>query len=742
MNKKETVYEALLGVKSEYLAEAEGFSFKKRRILWPRILGIAAAACLIIALAAIAITPKRDRDKWAANRPTSEPISTGGPITTGAPIETIEPIETDEPTAEDRLVFLSLFAAREFIESAKLSDAAFESYASENMLDSCGISNRADVTETLKSLQSVGFPTLPARAFDLLSFDRGGESIFVSWSAVYKTFSVISSSSDDGASQTGSGETFAVELDLSSPISELYGAARQSADAGAYEGLIVPEVYEFNGRLADGRYVRISSSGYSREDAEELIRSLAFGTLNELIESSIDGAAVRSIAFYSPAELAEFIASSELEDAEFASYMERSGFEDFSNGDDEQAFDDFSRGDDVRAFVNAYLGIRFPTPTGYKFDQLTLGLDEKKVHTKCYFPDGGSFMYTYYPSSLSGSASDMLGRSVEQFESFGAFAVEASPALPVREFMGISIRDFDGPSGSAGAYTGVGEYMFFGKLDGGWVELVTHGYDRSESIALIRSLEILTLDELAEGAEQTALVSDPWYLETAWEYADFANREYGFNFIKDEVEFSEYDRSISFRHSMGEEYINSQSIYIYFSKDAKQVRFVDIFGDASDRPEEYASMIEEERSALFNSVSMSGTYTVTREDMLNAGYTLDGTDADFVKIAEYCGRLKASELMSCNELHFYRCIEVDIGNVRRNTEDSVANSTDPVYCQLAYYFKPSYPKLFTDHNADIGCSMVLLDDAEHPGRISFWGDVLITETEGGWSCRMAYIGGY
>ena len=61
MNKKETVYEALTNIKREYVEEAESFEFKKRRISWQRVLGIAAAACLVVVMAAIAIIPKRER---------------------------------------------------------------------------------------------------------------------------------------------------------------------------------------------------------------------------------------------------------------------------------------------------------------------------------------------------------------------------------------------------------------------------------------------------------------------------------------------------------------------------------------------------------------------------------------------------------------------------------------------------------------------------------------------------------
>ena len=276
-------------------------------------------------------------------------------------------------------------------------------------------------------------------------------------------------------------------------------------------------------------------------------------------------------------------------------------------------------------------------------------------------------------------------------------------------------------------------------------------YDAEGSlISTEETIEISYIDENGTGVHdftgtarfEPEIVADPWYLEKAWEYAEFANREYGFNFIKDEAKFSNYDKCISFAYSSGEEFANAQSIMIFFKKDAKAVAHVYIFGDSSDKPEEYASMSDEELRALYDQLNLFATYSVTREDMLRAGYTLDGTDEDYVKIAEYCGKLKAAALMSCNELHYNHCIKADAGNAQRNTVDYVMERTNPVYYWGTYYFRPSYPKLFTDAHADIGCSMIPLDDADYPGWITFTGDVLISETADGWSCELAYISGY
>ena len=43
---------------------------------------------------------------------------------------------------------------------------------------------------------------------------------------------------------------------------------------------------------------------------------------------------------------------------------------------------------------------------------------------------------------------------------------------------------------------------------------------------------------------------------------------------------------------------------------------------------------------------------------------------------------------------------------------------------------------------EIGCGINELDDADHPGWITFTGDVLITEADNGWKCEIAFISGY
>ncbi len=726
MNKKETVYEALTNVKREYVEEAERFNFKKRRISWQRVLGIAAAACLVVAMAAIAIIPKRERNPWAANNPTSNPISSGdpietnSPITTGAPTETAPPIETNEPTEtnaphEEHLLFTSYLMAREFIESTKLSDAEFESYARENVLDRCGITSRLRAIEMLKNLQSVGFPILEGYSFYWLNFDRGGRGISVSWNTVYKHFSVLAALPEYEELPAWL-DTFAVELEPSSDISELKGKKLPSKD-----GL---EVYGFIGVLADGRNIRIDSTGYTREEAEALIRMVYFGTLNELIEAS-DHPMDLKAEFYSPAELAEFIASSDLGDEEFKEYIKLSGLQGFSSGAD------------VSAFVNAYesgnvyeMSLRIPTPKGYGFDRFSLGIYAKKVHSICRFPDGGSFKYTYYPMSMSGSAKSMLGCTLEQLKEFGAIEIERDLDFPLRNFMGISKNDLDrlrGNSDASGVYTGTGEYLFFGWIEGAYVELETNGYDRSEAVALIRSLDYLTLNELAGGAEETVYTNE-WFIDTAWEYARLANEVHGYAFTKNNVtqRRGSEERSISF-YSEAEDWI---WVVFYRRNDGEWYEaYCEIMGKWPEDGE------FDDLNVNRDEIRVEDVISVTKAELERAGYALSGGEDDLIAVSQYCGDLISAKYTGCSEDNALRCYEAKAVNPKVRSLPMFSGGYAD--CMVQLRFRPVNTRVFTWSYGDVGCSAAGPNDPM-PGYIGLYRDIQIWRTEDGFTCNLGY----
>ena len=123
--------------------------------------------------------------------------------------------------------------------------------------------------------------------------------------------------------------------------------------------------------------------------------------------------------------------------------------------------------------------------------------------------------------------------------------------------------------------------------------------------------------------------------------------------------------------------------------------------------------------------------------MESAGYTLDGSDDDYLKVAEYCVRLKMEELMHCSTNNPNHCRKVDAGNFTR-VEDTVINGTRWIHCPFEFYFVPTYPKAFTSAHADIQCSVTAPDDPEHPFWICFGGQVYMAKTYDGWLCGFSY----
>ena len=890
MNKKETVYEALTNVKREYVEEAARFNFKKRRISWQRVLGMAAAACLVVAMAAIAIIPKRERNPWATNAPTNAPTETGVPITTGAPMETGEPPETGAPdyerlafvgreklcdipmvkyisvpshsqlegsTAEalgylgdpagavgpvgltaasdERFILLDQVCKRLFTinrdgnfstyflsfcdrpraiayldgvdpslgdpvvspEDATvvnddgsqytILDDSLRSFVGEGLIAVLDSENIRVLR--LPDMELICTVSLPEQHYvydfnyghDQLRFADGKlyfnanseKALTVGIAALFENehiraemleeapampqvrdvtdYTALNTEAPDGMTVShgwikklqveGWGRSWSVEADLITPINAYDDLLLAQTAVGSnfenmrlFVGLYSSETdascsmeIDTENRLLPAQFA-MSPSGrvYMIEFCENnaQIYELEYAWVIDVTDDPdapklLEPGAENLLYFTDLDALKAFLASPELSDDEF---------EQFVSEKLDPAMGIVAK-EDARAVIGRIEQIPFPMtadlePSGFEFYFYNKSEANYLYSIEYSMPDGG---VCYFFGQLEGEYS--LAKDIE------AYASSASPV------------DFEG-----NAFVNRLYYESFGDVQAFYADIggrIVNAQFRN--LTYDEALEALCFFAFGKAAEligdggqtQSELASDPWYLEKAWEYAEFVNREYGFNFVKDEAKFNEADMSITFTHIESEEYINPQDIWIYFDKTEKAVKHVLIFGDGSDRPEEYASMSDEELRALYDMVSLITTYTVTREDMLQAGYTLNGTDEDYVKIAEYCGKLKTAELENAPELHFYRCIEADVyvdEDIAKITDPSLNGGAETVSCLLTLYFRPAYPKLFTHNTADIGfgCNMKPLDDADHPGRIYFWGGVDIVETADGWSCRFAY----
>ncbi|MBR4435948.1 MAG: hypothetical protein IKS90_07655 [Clostridia bacterium] len=230
---------------------------------------------------------------------------------------------------------------------------------------------------------------------------------------------------------------------------------------------------------------------------------------------------------------------------------------------------------------------------------------------------------------------------------------------------------------------------------------------------------------------------DPQCVEAAWKYAETANREYGFSLQKDTCEAFydglgkrlEYIVFTNGKHWFEE---RSQSISVYFDySTGTEVRRASLSGDPqADAPD--ASSLSEEEKQKFNETGLLGEYEVTIEDLTAAGYTLDGTDQDYIKIAEYCVNLKATELLEMPALIKYHCDDVKVGDVRFDERYKE--------CWFTLYVRPTYPQAFTAYLAgenDMG-ALKAYDDPDHPGSIYFSGVVEIQKFGAVWRCKIAY----
>ena len=472
MNKKETVYEALTNIKREYVEEAESFEFKKRRISWQRVLGIAAAACLVVAMAAIAIIPKRERGQWAANNPTAAPISSGAPTETNEPTETDAPISTGEPVDEKLLVFHRPNSLIEFFAAPELSDAEFARFIRANGYERFGIVTKDDLRAVIDLMNEIPFPIRADLDFNVFHIKLDGETN--SYCAQYWL--------DEG----GIGRVCAFSGDLRGELSsadmiDRISNSGEPVDFAEHEHIKRlnlrrdDETFRFMADI-DGRLVNISLQAHSVEEALETVLAFDFGRMGDnppsIVASLWSGIENLNFCFESREELAAFISSLDMQDAEFNGFIEK--------------YNDYfvNTKADVRAVLSKAEGIVFPQPEGRIFNLMGIGLSSELE---------GTFSLRYDLSKGKELRIDIYSDPNSRLEDMGAevFAVELNPSSPIRELRGVSRKT------ALGDGRWREEQHFSGRLGERFIRIEAMNCTRSEAESLIRSFGYETLESLA-----------------------------------------------------------------------------------------------------------------------------------------------------------------------------------------------------------------------------------------------------
>jgi|GEM_PF-2435985 len=239
-------------------------------------------------------------------------------------------------------------------------------------------------------------------------------------------------------------------------------------------------------------------------------------------------------------------------------------------------------------------------------------------------------------------------------------------------------------------------------------------------------------------SDQSELVTDPWYFEKAWEYAELVNRLYGFNFQKDDWRASSryHNRHIYFDTSENES--DPIQLAVYFSDFEKEVRTAVLRSGSYGRPANYEDLSEEEWEALVYEVMPEApVFTVTREMLEEAGYTLDGTSADYDKIAEFIAKSKAALLTGCSDNNPWRCIEAEVDYVSPVDGDTYFDDhpeLHPFSYQL--FVRPSHPHAFISCNR--GSYILAADDGAHPGWLLLDFNFTIADADGAWKCERPF----
>lgn len=297
-------------------------------------------------------------------------------------------------------------------------------------------------------------------------------------------------------------------------------------------------------------------------------------------------------------------------------------------------------------------------------------------------------------------------------------------------------------------------------------EPIIEGYDfigwfdaEGNLISNEESFEISYIDETGSGnhgindftgtarfasAEQSELVTDSWYLEKAWEYAELANRLYGFNFQKDNWTASIHALNPHIRFNASENEAVKTQLAVYFDSDYdgklhKEVRDAWLHSGSSGRPANYEDLTDEEWQALVSEVKPEGTFTITREMLAEAGYTLDGINGglDYIKIAEFIAKRKAALLTGCSDNNPEHCIEAEIDYVSPVDGDTYFDDhpdLNPFSYQL--FVRPSHAHAFISCNDSV--EILAADDEAHPGWLVIGFSITIADADGAWECESPF----
>ncbi len=522
---KEKLYEALLSVKPEYTAEAERFEFKKRRFSLPRIIGAVAAACLVTALAAVAVIPKGERGQWAANAgengttapetagvtpPAQTEVPTLSLFTPGCNPPTPEPSATEcvlpRPheleIANSLITFSYPTGLTEFFISQSFNEEEFGEYASKTGLEQQGIRTPADAQSVIELMRGIPFPS--SEEYDLISVSflnhpegeyaydviyyvpGGGSLIFNGRLAGEDTL--------DGMLNviTGESEVFQMNVDGNAHISRLFRAEDMSFNEHYFGN--EETSLGFHAEV-DGKYMQIASYGLSEQEAVKAINRFDFRDVfdaapvivpveTDLGQISLSGSAEIKLLLDACALTEEefarltdagWPASAELTEplASLAQFMAQKKL----------AENRIRKKTDLETIVNNFDSRRFPVIDGWALESIELVYKINHSTVNYVSPDGKACTFYVYADSFLATPLKTLAWGMTQSEPETVPLGKDSP--------------FESLFRLRGPYPQAAD-VYVGMMPG---FLVTFSLAPEDAAGVIDSLSLATLGELAENGE-------------------------------------------------------------------------------------------------------------------------------------------------------------------------------------------------------------------------------------------------
>lgn len=229
--------------------------------------------------------------------------------------------------------------------------------------------------------------------------------------------------------------------------------------------------------------------------------------------------------------------------------------------------------------------------------------------------------------------------------------------------------------------------------------------------------------------------AEEWLLDKAWPYAENANRVHGLDFSRDNARILTTENSEDWtytnecRVSFVSEGRACLAVEFIARNGAWQYAYTMIGPDGEEDPSLVSDLSAVELEARMYS----------NEELIAAGHTPNGSDADLTAAAELLIAEKLSLYETCPENNANRCYEAKAGSLSFYALPIVQGR--PAELHAALYFRPEHIGAFAREYGDVGCG-IAGPDSPYPGWVVLDEPLTVSvkRTDGGFAANCYFTG--